>query len=66
MTSVLAAYFTGGMRSKLIGFRRSISHISTVVTMLASGWLAQQHGWRASSLLFVIPGILLLLAFIAL
>lgn len=65
MTSVLAAYFTGGLRSKLIGFRQSISHVSTVVTMLASGWLAQHYGWRASSLLFVIPGILLLLAFIA-
>lgn len=65
MTSVLAAYFTGGIRSKLIGFRQSISHISTVVTMLASGWLAQHYGWRASSLLFVIPGILLLLAFVA-
>jgi MFS family permease len=65
MTSVLAAYFTGGLRSKLIGFRQSISHVSTVITMLASGWLAQHYGWRASSLLFVIPGILLLLAFIA-
>ncbi len=65
MTSVLAAYFTGGMRSKLIGFRQSISHVSTVITMLASGWLAQNYGWRASSLLFVIPGVLLLLSFIA-
>lgn len=65
MTSVLAAYFSGGLRSKLIGFRQSISHGSTVVTMLAAGWLAQNYGWRASSLLFVIPGILLLLAFIA-
>lgn len=65
MTSVLAAYFTGALRSKLIGFRQSISHISTVVTMLASGWLAQNYGWRASSLLFVIPFILLVLALVA-
>lgn len=65
MTSVLAAYFVGPLRSKLIGFRQAISHVSTVITMLASGWLAQHYGWRASSLLFVIPGILLLLSFVA-
>lgn len=65
MTSVLAAYFTGAMRSRLIGFRQSISHIGTVVTMLASGWLAQNYGWRSSSLLFILPGVLLMAAFIA-
>lgn len=65
MTSVLATYFAGDLRAKLIGMRQSISHVSTVLTMLASGWLAQTYGWRASSFLFVLPAILLVLAFVA-
>jgi MFS family permease len=63
MTSILAAQFAGAMRSKLIGYRHGISSIGTVTTMLLGGWLAQNYGWRAPGILFLIPGIMLLIAF---
>jgi MFS family permease len=65
MTSMLAIYYGGETRSKLIGYRQSISHIGTVTTLLASGWLAQHYGWRAPSLMFILPAVLLLVAFLA-
>lgn len=65
MTSMLAAYYAGPTRSKLLGFRQSISHVSTVITMLASGYLTQAYGWRSASFLFLLPAILLALAFVA-
>ncbi|MES2290824.1 MAG: MFS transporter [Pseudomonadota bacterium] len=65
MTSALAAYFTGALRAKLIGFRQAFSHVGTVLTFAVSGFLMHSYGWRAASLMFVVPGILLVLAFIA-
>jgi MFS family permease len=65
MTSILAAQFGGALRSKLIGYRQAISSIGTVSTMLLGGWLAQHYGWRAPGIMFVLPGILLILSFIA-
>jgi len=65
MTSILAAQFGGALRSKLIGYRQAISSIGTVTTMLLGGWLAQTYGWRAPGIMFVLPGILLIIALIA-
>jgi MFS family permease len=65
MTSILAAQFGGALRSKLIGYRHAISSVGTVSTMLLGGWLAQHYGWRAPGAMFLLPGVLLLLAFIA-
>lgn len=65
MTSILAAQFGGAMRSKLIGYRQAISSIGTVSTMLLGGWLAQNYGWRAPGIMFLLPAVLLLLAFVA-
>ncbi|MBP8234597.1 MAG: MFS transporter [Rhizorhabdus sp.] len=65
MTSILAAQFAGALRSKLIGYRQAISSIGTVSTMLLGGWLAQHYGWRAPGIMFLLPGFMLLLAFIA-
>lgn len=65
MTSILAAQFGGAMRSKLIGYRQAISSIGTVATMLLGGWLAQNYGWRAPGIMFLLPAVLLVLAFIA-
>ncbi len=62
MTSILAAQFTGTMRSKLIGYRHAISSIGTVSTMLLGGWLAQHFGWRAPAWMFLFPGLLLIIA----
>ncbi|MEP6785540.1 MAG: MFS transporter [Sphingomonadales bacterium] len=65
MTSILAAQFTGALRSKLIGYRQAISSIGTVGTMLLGGVLAQHYGWRAPGIMFLLPGIMLIGAMIA-
>ncbi|MEP9360410.1 MFS transporter [Sphingomonas sp. KR3-1] len=64
MTSILAAQFGGAFRSKLIGYRQAISSIGTVGTMLLAGALAQKYGWRAPGVMFVLPAIMLLVAFL--
>jgi MFS family permease len=64
MTSILAAQFGGAFRSKLIGYRQAISSIGTVSTMLLAGWLAQHYGWRAPGIMFLLPGVMLAVAFL--
>lgn len=65
MTSILAAQFSGTLRSKLLGYRHAISSIGTVLTMLLDGALAQKFGWRAPGIMFLLPGVLLLISLIA-
>ncbi|MFZ2981198.1 MAG: MFS transporter, partial [Sphingobium sp.] len=65
MTSILAAQFSGTLRSKLLGYRHAISSIGTVLTMLLGGALAQKFGWRAPGIMFLLPGVLLLISLIA-
>lgn len=65
ITSILAAQFSGRMRSRLIGFRQALGSSGTVGTMLLAGWLADQYGWRAPSWMFLFPLTTLFLAMIA-
>ena len=34
-------------------------HIGMILAMALGGWIAQQHGWRATFLFFGIPGLVL-------
>jgi MFS family permease len=65
LTTILAAEFAGKARSRMVGFRQAISSTGTVTTMLLSGWLVQNYGWRSPAWLFLIPVVMLLLSIIA-
>ncbi|OCC24384.1 hypothetical protein MB02_07325 [Croceicoccus estronivorus] len=65
ITSIMAAQFSGKMRSRLIGFRQAIGSAGTVGTMLLAGWLADHFGWRAPSWMFLFPLTTLFIAMIA-
>jgi MFS family permease len=65
ITSILAAQFTGKMRSRLIGLRQAVGSAGTVGTMLLAGWLADMYGWRTPSWMFLFPLTTLFIALIA-
>lgn len=65
LTTILAAEFVGKARSRMVGFRQAISSTGTVSTMLLSGWLVQNYGWRSPAWLFLIPAVMLVLSIIA-
>lgn len=65
LTTTLAAEFAGKSRSRMVGFRQAISSTGTVGTMLLSGWLVQNYGWRSPAWLFLIPAVMLVLSVIA-
>jgi len=65
LTTILGARYAGPARARLVGFRQAIASVGTVSTMLLSGYLVQNFGWRAPAWMFALPVIFLVLAVIA-
>ncbi len=64
LSTIIGARFSGRWRAILMGFRQAIGSIGTVSTMILSGYLVKGYGWRTPGLMFFLPALFLLIAFI--
>lgn len=57
--SMVSDLYPKERRSMVISLFMMGPHVGMILAMALGGWIAQQHGWRATFLFFGVPGIVL-------
>ncbi|MDB5430252.1 MAG: Cyanate permease [Caulobacter sp.] len=54
MSTILAVWYAGKTRSRLLGIRQAVSSVGTVATLGLSAYLVQHFGWRTPAWMFLL------------